>query len=795
MQGKVRQGLRVAVAVAIASVVVLGSAVGGEAQLADVTTTVSIGAATSASVTEGQSATFPITLSAQATADFQVPWTTSEGNSGSFNVTSGDTTEPNLTVPTNSNSTPEPDRTLTVTLGTPVDIPDDASSDATTAAIGTASANVLIVDDDWQIGSIATAPANATVAESGGHTIDFTASLATGSAPANHPITVNYVVADGSAQNGHNFTVTNPASGATSGTLTFTPGTTSVDVQVKSKDDGLFSNNRTFTVTFSSPAGATFASGANEQATGTITETDAPPSMGFSNCTAGTVNAGAVASFPILLGGAHPPTTLPSSVDYTTVDDTTVTGDYTPTSGTAVIPAGQREFDVQVPTAVNGPAGDRSFRVQLSNPQNVTLHENSASCTIHNSTGGSGGGGNLSSITISDPAPVNAPTSGSLPVSVPLSLTLPSPLPSNPSPVSVHWQTQDGTAKAGTDYTANSGDITWPAGTSGANPSPVTISITPDPAATAPISFTVAFTSSNATFVGGGTATITIVPPGSTVPLFSVADVSVQKHAGTAPVVVTVSPPASGTVTVAYATADGTGANAAVAGTNYTAKSGTLTFAGGATSATISIPIIANQIVEPNRSFTVNLSSPTGGSAIAVGSATVTILNDVVNHIPPPVIHKVPQQPAAIPQPTAQKPTSGKDHLVLVQLLTGTSHVDAKGRAPLKISCPSIVIRSCIGTAVFDVGIRVKVGKKTVIKTMHIAQGAYSVNFGKTGTLTAKLTAAGLKLLIANKRIQVKATLTSHDAVGAKGTTAWLVSLQAPATKKPVAKKPVTKKK
>ena len=399
-----------------------------------------------------------------------------------------------------------------------------------------------------------------------------------------------------------------------------------------------------------------------------------------------------------------------------------------------------------------------------------------------------GGGGDQGSITITDPAPVTAPTSGTVPVSVPLSLTLPNPLPPSPEPVSVHWQTQDGTATvAAGDYTAASGDVTWPAGTNGPNPTPITISIGPDPAATAPISFTVKFTSDNATFVGGGSATITIVPPGSTVPLLSIADASVQKHGGSVPVVVKMKPAAPGTITVDYATADGT----AVAGTNYTAKSGTLTFAGGATTATITIPIIPNNNVEPDKSFTVNLSNPTGGGAIAVGSATVTIQNDVVNTIPPPVIKKVPTQTQPIPQSTPQKP-SGKDHFVLVQVLTGTSHVTAKGQVPLRISCPSIAIRSCIGTAVLDVGIRVKVGKKTVIRTMHVARGSFSVSFGKTGTLTAKLTAAGLKLLIANRRIQVKATLTSHDAVGAKGTTAWLVSLQAPP---PAKKKPVTKKK
>ncbi len=380
-----------------------------------------------------------------------------------------------------------------------------------------------------------------------------------------------------------------------------------------------------------------------------------------------------------------------------------------------------------------------------------------------------------------------------MPVSVALSLTPPNPLPPNPGPVTVHWQTQDGSAVAPTDYTASSGDVTWPGGTNGPNPTPVTIPINADPALTGPVSFTVKFTSVDATFTGGGTATITIVPVGSTIPLLSIVDASVEKHGGSVPVLVNVKPAGTSTVTVDYATADGTDANAARAGVNYTAKSGTLTFGPGQTTATIPITILANNVVEPDRDFTVTLSNATGGALIAVGSATVTILNDVVIKTPPPIIPKKTPTTQTAPTgvPTTQPKTPGKDHNVLVKMLTGTSRVDAKGHAPFQLSCPSIVIRSCVGTAVFDVGVRVKVGKKFVVRTVHVATGSYTINFGKTGSFTAKVSAAGMKLLVAAKRMKVKATLTAHDASGAKGVTAWIVSLQAtaPAKKKPVVKK------
>jgi trimeric autotransporter adhesin len=58
-------------------------------------------------------------------------------------------------------------------------------------------------------------------------------------------------------------------------------------------------------------------------------------------------------------------------------------------------------------------------------------------------------------------------------------------------------------------------------------------------------------------------------------------------------------------VVVGYTTADGS----ALAGTDYTAQTGTLTISSGASSATISVPVIGNTIVQENRSFSVRLTS------------------------------------------------------------------------------------------------------------------------------------------------------------------------------------------
>ena len=63
-------------------------------------------------------------------------------------------------------------------------------------------------------------------------------------------------------------------------------------------------------------------------------------------------------------------------------------------------------------------------------------------------------------------------------------------------------------------------------------------------------------------------------------------------------------------VQVHYQTQDGTGANAAHAGTDYTATMGTLMFASSQTMATITVPILGNNVFQADKTFTVSLSNP-----------------------------------------------------------------------------------------------------------------------------------------------------------------------------------------
>ena len=107
-------------------------------------------------------------------------------------------------------------------------------------------------------------------------------------------------------------------------------------------------------------------------------------------------------------------------------------------------------------------------------------------------------------------------------------------------------------------------------------------------------------------------------------PRLSVADAEAREGEDAAvEFAVTLSRAASGTVTVDFATADGT----ATAGEDYTATSGTLTFAVGETRKTVAVAILDDTHDEGQETFTLRLSNASG-AAIRDGEATGTIQND-----------------------------------------------------------------------------------------------------------------------------------------------------------------------
>ena len=117
----------------------------------------------------------------------------------------------------------------------------------------------------------------------------------------------------------------------------------------------------------------------------------------------------------------------------------------------------------------------------------------------------------------------------------------------------------------------------------------------------------------------GGGATAAIPGPAR----FSVADAEVEEAAGaTLDFVVTLSRARAVETSVGYATADGT----ATAGSDYTAKSGRLTFMAGETEMTVEVAVMDDAHDEGSETLTFTLSNPSG-AVIDDGEATGTITN------------------------------------------------------------------------------------------------------------------------------------------------------------------------
>jgi hypothetical protein len=130
--------------------------------------------------------------------------------------------------------------------------------------------------------------------------------------------------------------------------------------------------------------------------------------------------------------------------------------------------------------------------------------------------------------------------------------------------------------------------------------------------------------------VGGtshdASATGTIVNDDGLPPTVTIADVSqAEGDSGTSTMTFTVTR-TGGTqpFTIDYATGGGN----ATDGEDYLGTSGTLDFAEGETSKTITVTVNGDTDGEPNETFTVQLSNPTGFAVIQDGAATGTVVND-----------------------------------------------------------------------------------------------------------------------------------------------------------------------
>ena len=187
----------------------------------------------------------------------------------------------------------------------------------------------------------------------------------------------------------------------------------------------------------------------------------------------------------------------------------------------------------------------------------------------------------------------------------------------------VDYTTVNATAVAGQDYTRTSGTLTFAAGeTSKIIPVPILDDLNPEGTET----FNLALdATSGATLGVPRTATITIVDDDSTPAIeFSLSNFNVNENGGTATVTLRRSGNTGTASSVTVTTSDGT----ALAGSDYTAASGIVTFAIGETSKTFTVPVLDDLIPERNETINLTLSNASGATLAAQSTATLTIADN-----------------------------------------------------------------------------------------------------------------------------------------------------------------------
>jgi hypothetical protein len=293
---------------------------------------------------------------------------------------------------------------------------------------------------------------------------------------------------------------------------------------------------------------------------------------------------------------------------YATADGTAGAGsDYVAASGQLTIPAGAVEASVS--TAVFGDTIvelSESFVLRVWDPAFATVARGEGTATIVND--------DLPLLSV-QATTVDEGSDGPWFALVSLSLSGPSD-----KPVTVDFATRDGTALAGRDYLPSAVRMGLLPGSFSTN---VYVGIVGDHVSEAEETFDVVLGNPANAQLGQASASVTIRDDDA--PGLSVDDVSVAEAAAgdvEGVFTVTLSPPSTDTVTVDYATADGT----ATAGSDYAAVSGTLSFPPLSTTASVPVSVHADGEREAPETFSLVLTNPTS-AAIAHGQGTGTIVD------------------------------------------------------------------------------------------------------------------------------------------------------------------------
>jgi hypothetical protein len=193
--------------------------------------------------------------------------------------------------------------------------------------------------------------------------------------------------------------------------------------------------------------------------------------------------------------------------------------------------------------------------------------------------------------------------------------------------VSIVCTTSDLTATAGSDYTATQSTVNFADGDLISN---CVIPVLDDSSYEADESLMVTLaTPGGGAVLGTPASAVVTLSSDDTIPSagslqFSLSEYQLNEDGGTATISISRSGGSSGAVAVSYASSDST----ATAGEDYTAVSGSLSIADGATSGSFQIVLLDDSEYEGDERVTLSLSNPTGGAVLGQTSQVDLIIGE-----------------------------------------------------------------------------------------------------------------------------------------------------------------------
>lgn len=599
-------------------------------------------------------ATFAVILDKATTAGFNVDYSSVAGSAaanfdytpvaGTLSFGAGEVTK-SVTVNLLTNPGAHGPTTFNLNLGA------ITGAAAGFVTLGDASGQALIgAHGQTPLASPTLSVSSPTVSEADGY-VDFVVSL---NAPGVSDVSLNYSTSDGTASG--SYYSTTAAFLIHSGTLHFAPGVTTQTVRIALGDNNIIEPLRTFSLDLS---GATNAVIGNSVGTATIVDNDTiADTVNRANLSVRDVVVDVktgIVTFAVVLDKA---TTDTFSVDYASVAGSAAANqDYIPVAGNLTFGPGETVKTVTVNVLDDGAVSlPETFSLQLG----AVTGKAAATVQVADGRGEAQIGGHGQTV-LATPA-INVLTNGASEhdgyVDFVVSLSAPSS-----APVTVNYSTADGTAYGSyysntSDFIISSGKLTFAPGTTTQT---VRIPLGQDSTVDAPGTFYLQLSGAvNALIARPFTPTViyddnkvadTVTPAN----LF-VKDVIVDASTGIASFVVALDKITTNTFKVAYSTTNGT----ALAGTDYTATSGVLTFGPGETAKTVTVGVLDPAIASAAKSFSLNLGGVSGNAADTVlvfdGVGIATIGSHGQNAVSSPIV--------SVTSPTAVRSEGYADFVV-----------------------------------------------------------------------------------------------------------------------------------